>query len=98
MLHVVSQLMSCLCAAQYLITEMKQMGFTPDSLTYGSLISGYGDIKQPRKAAAVMQDFLDSGGQVSGLLASPPYLPHAFPSSLTVSLDAMSCRMAWIQG
>ncbi len=44
---------------------MQQMGIPPDSLTYGALISAYAAVKQPRKAAAVMQDFVDSGGKVS---------------------------------
>ncbi len=57
----------CLCVVQYLITEMIQKGVAPDSMTYGSLIAAYADVRQPRRAAAVMQEFIDSGGKVSDL-------------------------------
>lgn len=51
-------------ALQYLLTEMAADGIEPDFLTIGSMVSAYADANQPRKAAAIMQDFLDSGGQV----------------------------------
>ena len=44
---------------------MREMGIPPDGLAYGALITAYAAAKQPRKAAAVMQDFVDSGGRVS---------------------------------
>ena len=44
---------------------MAASGIEPDFLTVGSMISAYADANQPRRAAAIMQDFLDSGGQVN---------------------------------
>ena len=53
------------CLLQYLLTQMREMGIPPDGLAYGALITAYAAAKQPRKAAAVMQDFVDSGGKVT---------------------------------
>ncbi len=69
-----------LCLLQYLLTQMREMGIPPDGLACGALITAYAAAKQPRKAAAVMQDFVDSGGKVtcnSGLDASTTALLHS---------------------
>ena len=50
---------------QYLIGEMKKAGMAPDVLTYGSMITAFANVRRPRRAAGVMQDFIDEGGQVT---------------------------------
>ncbi len=68
-----------LCLLQYLLTQMREMGIPPDGLAYGALITAYAAAKQPRKAAAVMQDFVNSGGKVtciSDLTATTSALSH----------------------
>lgn len=79
-----------LCLLQYLLTQMREMGIPLDGLTYGALISAYAAAKQPRKAAAVMQDFVDFGGKVtcnSGLTAATSALLH-FPTEMLSSEHA----------
>lgn len=50
---------------QYLLTEMAAMGVVPDVMTIGSMVYAYAEAKQPRRAAAVMQQYTDAGGEVS---------------------------------
>ena len=50
---------------QYLLTEMAAMGVVPDVMTIGSMVHAYAEAKQPRRAAAVMQQYTDAGGEVS---------------------------------
>lgn len=88
-----------LCLLQYLLTQMREMGIPPDGLTYGALITAYAAAKQPRKAAAVMQEFVDSGGKVtcnSGLTATFTALVHLL-IELSSSEHARLCPF-WGQG
>ena len=55
---------------QVLLSEMRQAGIAPDAATYGRMISAFADARQPKKAAAVMQQVID-GGTVVSLLHSP---------------------------
>lgn len=43
---------------------MLEAGIVPDFLTVGSMVNAYAEANQPRRAAAVMQLFIDAGGQV----------------------------------
>ena len=49
---------------QYLMAEMATAGILPDWLTVGNMINAYADANQPRRAAAVMQSYIDAGGKV----------------------------------
>lgn len=55
------------CGMQYLLTEMAAAGLTPDVMIIGTMINAYAENNQPRRAAAVMQTYIDAGGQVQCL-------------------------------
>ena len=66
---------------QYLLADMATAGILPDYLTVGNMISAYADANQPRRAAAVMQSYIDAGGQVCCLPYVLQYTGCAFQLS-----------------
>lgn len=49
---------------QYMISEMKEAGISPNAQTYSLLMDGYAMVNQPRKASQVMQNCIDDGHKV----------------------------------
>lgn len=74
---------------QYLLADMATAGILPDYLTVGNMISAYADANQPRRAAAVMQSYIDAGGQVCCL----PYSIQAVHSNCHIMSALSKLRM-----